>query len=43
VPDEYHGAANRHPSNAMRRILYVQQWFKNHMENATPAAANSGS
>ena len=39
VPDEYHGAANRHPSNAMRRILYVQQWFKNHMTNATPAAA----
>jgi dipeptidyl aminopeptidase/acylaminoacyl peptidase len=43
VPDEYHGAANRHPSNAMRRILYVQQWFKNHMTGAAPAGAGATS
>lgn len=44
VPDEYHGAGLRHPTNTMRRILYVQQWFKNHLEGATPAAgATSGS
>jgi dipeptidyl aminopeptidase/acylaminoacyl peptidase len=44
IPDEYHGAGGRHSSNAMRRILYVQQWFKNHMENGTPpASATSGS
>ena len=26
VPGEYHGAASR-PSNRMRRILYVREWF----------------
>ena len=28
VPDEYHGAAGRHVSNQLRRILYVRKWFK---------------
>jgi dipeptidyl aminopeptidase/acylaminoacyl peptidase len=30
IPDEYHGAAARHPSNQLRRILYVREWFKKH-------------
>ncbi len=40
IPDEYHGASGRHPSNQLRRILYVREWFKKHMsgEAATPAA-----
>jgi len=28
VADEYHGAAGRHWSNALRRILYVRGWFE---------------
>jgi dipeptidyl aminopeptidase/acylaminoacyl peptidase len=32
IPGEYHGAAARHPSNQMRRILYVREWFSRHME-----------
>ena len=28
VPDEYHGAAGRHVSNRLRRILYVRGWFE---------------
>ena len=27
IPDEYHGAAGRHASNQLRRILYVRAWF----------------
>jgi dipeptidyl aminopeptidase/acylaminoacyl peptidase len=30
VPDEYHGASGRHPSNRLRRILYVRGWFEKH-------------
>ncbi len=30
VPDEYHGAAGRRPTNLLRRILYVQKWFVEH-------------
>jgi dipeptidyl aminopeptidase/acylaminoacyl peptidase len=43
VPDEYHGAGLRHPSNTMRRILYVEQWFKNHMEGAAATATGAAS
>jgi dipeptidyl aminopeptidase/acylaminoacyl peptidase len=39
VPDEYHGAAGRHPSNAMRRMLYVESWFRKHLPGAEPAKA----
>ncbi|MCR9246086.1 MAG: S9 family peptidase [bacterium] len=54
VPDEYHGAAGRHVSNRMRRILYVRGWFEryrkndsenaaaNAPKNAAPAEASSG-
>ncbi len=28
IPDEYHGAAGRHVSNRLRRILYVRSWFE---------------
>lgn len=31
IPDEYHGAAGRHVSNRLRRILYVRAWFQKHM------------
>jgi carboxymethylenebutenolidase len=51
VPDEYHGASGRHPSNRLRRILYVREWFRRHdparMESApegadaTPAATRT--
>jgi len=40
VPDEYHGASRRHVSNRLRRILYVQGWFKKYMKKA-PAAAEA--
>lgn len=30
IPDEYHGAAGRHVSNRLRRILYVRGWFEKH-------------
>jgi dipeptidyl aminopeptidase/acylaminoacyl peptidase len=30
VQDEYHGASSRHPSNRLRRILYVRTWFEKH-------------
>lgn len=32
VPDEYHGAAGRHVSNRLRRILYVRGWFDRYRE-----------
>ena len=35
VQDEFHGAGNRHPSNRMRRMLYVQQWFERHKSEGT--------
>jgi dipeptidyl aminopeptidase/acylaminoacyl peptidase len=28
IQDEYHGAGRNHPSNQMRRILYVREWFQ---------------
>jgi dipeptidyl aminopeptidase/acylaminoacyl peptidase len=34
VPDEYHGAAGRHVSNRLRRILYVRTWFEQHKKTA---------
>ncbi len=37
IPDEYHGAAGRHVSNTMRRMLYVEAWFRKHMEGAAKA------
>jgi dipeptidyl aminopeptidase/acylaminoacyl peptidase len=41
IPDEYHGAAGRHLSNHLRRILYVRKWFTDHMTtNAPPAAGD---
>jgi dipeptidyl aminopeptidase/acylaminoacyl peptidase len=30
IQDEFHGATRRHPSNRVRRMLYVESWFKNH-------------
>ena len=33
VPDEYHGAAGRHLSNRLRRILYVRKWFEKYGSN----------
>jgi len=43
MQDEYHGASSRHPSNRLRRILYVRTWFEKHKKgaaaSATPAAA----
>jgi dipeptidyl aminopeptidase/acylaminoacyl peptidase len=42
VPGEFHGAAGRHPSNRLRRILYVREWFRRHdpvlREPEVPAA-----
>jgi len=40
VADEYHGAAGRHWSNALRRVLYVRGWFEKygtHQESPQPA------
>ncbi len=37
IPDEYHGASRRHVSNRLRRILYVQGWFKKHMKKPEPS------
>jgi dipeptidyl aminopeptidase/acylaminoacyl peptidase len=34
MQDEYHGASARHPSNRMRRILYVRTWFEQHKAKA---------
>ncbi|MFN0057628.1 MAG: S9 family peptidase [Planctomycetota bacterium] len=31
IPDEYHGAGGRHVSNLLRRMLYVQAWFKKYL------------
>ena len=48
VADEYHGAARRHSSNQLRRILYVRGWFekyrvgKDTSASATEAAAGRG-
>jgi len=42
IPDEYHGASAKHPSNRLRRILYVREWFEKHRrdrEEAVPAEA----
>ncbi len=36
IPDEYHGAAGRHVSNAARRILYVESWFAKHAPKPAP-------
>jgi len=41
IPDEYHGAAGRRVSNAMRRVLYVEAWFRKHMPAAGPTATTS--
>ncbi len=34
IQDEYHGASTRHPSNRLRRMLYVETWFRKHMKTA---------
>jgi dipeptidyl aminopeptidase/acylaminoacyl peptidase len=39
VPDEYHGAAGRHVSNRLRRILYVRTWFEKHRKVAAAVVA----
>ncbi len=41
VPDEYHGAAGRHMSNRLRRILYVRGWFERYRNDRDAAAATS--
>ncbi len=33
IPDEYHGAAGRHMSNVLRRILYVRGWFQKYQDD----------
>ncbi|MCP3914602.1 MAG: S9 family peptidase [bacterium] len=38
IPDEYHGAAGRHVSNRLRRILYVREWFRMQMEGTEAKA-----
>ena len=40
VPDEYHGAAGRHVSNRLRRILYVRTWFEKHKQGASAVEAS---
>ncbi len=30
IQDEFHGAGSRHPSNRLRRMLYVESWFARH-------------
>ncbi len=39
VPDEYHGAAGRHVSNRLRRILYVRGWFEKYRVKDEVAAS----
>ncbi len=41
VPDEYHGAAGRHMSNRLRRILYVQEWFDKYRNTPKDAATEA--
>ena len=41
VQDEYHGAARRHPSNQLRRILYVRGWFGKYQTPVEGAAEGS--
>ncbi|MHC5065128.1 MAG: S9 family peptidase [Planctomycetota bacterium] len=46
IPDEYHGAAGRHFSNALRRILYVRGWFEESIKDrgeAVEAGMSRGS
>jgi dipeptidyl aminopeptidase/acylaminoacyl peptidase len=42
VPNEYHGAAGRHVSNALRRILYVRGWFDKYRTKG-PSVAGAAS
>ena len=42
VPDEYHGAAGRHVSNQLRRILYVRGWFEKYLDDASAVDAAGG-
>ena len=41
IQDEYHGAAGRHVSNRLRRILYVRTWFDQHKKKDERAAEAS--
>ena len=41
IPNEYHGAAGRHVSNLLRRILYVRGWFQEYDEDGTEGAGAS--
>jgi dipeptidyl aminopeptidase/acylaminoacyl peptidase len=43
MQDEYHGASARHPSNRLRRILYVRTWFEKHKKGAAAAVPASAS
>ena len=31
IVDEYHGIGRRHPTNKIRQILYLREWFTRHM------------
>ncbi|MEO6597358.1 MAG: S9 family peptidase [Planctomycetota bacterium] len=42
VPDEYHGAAGRHVSNRLRRILYVRTWFEKHKKTPSTPPTEAG-
>ena len=41
IPNEYHGAAGRHVSNLMRRILYVRGWFDKYRTKGPSVAAEA--
>jgi dipeptidyl aminopeptidase/acylaminoacyl peptidase len=43
IQDEYHGAAGRHVSNRLRRILYVRTWFDQHKKKDDRSAEASSS
>lgn len=38
IQDEYHGASARHPSNRLRRMLYVETWFAKHRNGGAGGA-----
>ena len=41
IADEYHGAAGRHYSNRLRRILYVREWFEKYRNEEGEAAGTA--
>jgi len=42
IQDEYHGAARRHPSNYLRRILFVREWFEKYREKTAEEEEEEG-